>query len=160
MLRISRSTDYGLLATVYLVRHPGKVVNAREIAGFYALPLPMIAKVLKVLHEGRIIVSRRGVEGGYVFEGDPTRITLGQMLEVLEGPWDLVACESLDTEGHGVCSIRLDCPSRGFMFGINRAIKDAFEQITLVDLVRGTSPTPAIEEKLAAFRESRLEEIQ
>lgn len=160
MLKISRTTDYGLLAVVYLARHMGEVISAREVAEFYSLPLPMVAKVLKVLHEGRVIVSRRGVGGGYVFDGDPETVTLGKMLEVMEGPWDFVACESLDSLGHGVCSIRMDCPSRGFMFGINRAIKDAFEQITLSDLLRGTSPSPAIEAKLAALREPRSEEIQ
>src|ERR1043165_8853694 len=49
MLKISRLTHYGLLATVYLARHHGRVVSAREIASFYHLPLPMITKVLKTL---------------------------------------------------------------------------------------------------------------
>jgi len=31
------------------------------------------------------------------------------------------------------------------MFGVNRAIKGAFEQITLGDLTRGAFPVPAID---------------
>lgn len=144
MLKISRLTDYGLLATVYLSRHAGRVVSAREIAEFYALPVPAVAKVLKMLQEGSVIRSLRGVGGGYLFEGDADRVTLGDLLEVLEGPWDLVECETFDHEGHAVCAIRTDCPSRGFMFGINRTIKSAFDKVTLRDLENG-SLTPVEE---------------
>lgn len=147
MLKISKLTDYGLLATVYLARKHGEVVAAREVAEFYHLPIPMITKVLKVLHQGSIIESRRGVAGGYTFAGDADAITLGQLLDLLEGPWDLVECETTDDSGHALCSIRRACPSRRFMFGINRAIKTAFDQITLADLSRGVTPMPFIEKE-------------
>lgn len=145
MLKISRLTDYGLLAAVYLARKQGEVIAAREVAAFYHLPLPMITKVLKALHQGGVIGSHRGVGGGYSFDGDPESITLGQLLDVLEGPWDLVECETFDEHGQAVCSIRVACPSRTFMFGINRAVKNAFEQVTLGDLARGVMPHAIIE---------------
>jgi len=141
MLKISKLTDYGLLAAVYLAKRQGEVVAAREIAEFYSLPAPMIAKVLKVLqHEGNLISSHRGVGGGYSFDGDTEQVTLGDLIAVFEGPWDLVECETTDPEGHAVCGIRSQCPSRTFMFGINRAIKGAFDQISLGDLMRGVDP--------------------
>jgi len=150
MLKISKLTDYGLLATVYLARHHGKVVAAREIAGFYHLPLPMVTKVLKTLHSGGLIESHRGAGGGYSFEGDSSHVTLGDLLEILEGPWDLVDCESTDDHGLALCAIRTACPSRRFMFGINRAIKNAFEQVTLDDLASGVMPFAVIEKREAA----------
>jgi FeS assembly SUF system regulator len=143
MLKISKLSDYGLLATVYLARHAGRTVSAREVADFYSLPLPVVSKVLKMLQEGGAITSRRGVGGGYTVERDPSSITLAQLLEILEGPWDLVECETLDDHGHAICSIRAGCPSRSFMFGINRSIKSAFDRVTLDDLVRGTFPDAA-----------------
>jgi Rrf2 family protein len=145
MLKISRLTDYGFLASMYLARKHGEIVAAREIAAFYHLPAPMITKVLKTLHQGGVIQSHRGVSGGYSFDSDAEAITLGHLIDVLEGPWDLVECETTDEHGHATCSIRLACPSRRFMFGINRAIKSAFEQITLADLARGSMPTPLID---------------
>ena len=65
-------------------------------------------------------------------------MSLGSLLAILEGPWDLVDCETLDQAGHAVCAIRSECPSRSFMFGINRAIKGAFDSVSLSDLVRGS----------------------
>ena len=140
MLKISRLTDYGLLAAVFLARKHGEVVAAREIAEFYHLPIPMITKVLKTLHQGGVINSHRGVGGGYSIDIDVESVTLGQLLESLEGPWDLVECETIDDEGHAICAIRIACPSRRFMFGINRAIKGAFDRVTLGDLMRGDMP--------------------
>jgi Rrf2 family protein len=154
MLKISKLTDYGLLATVYLARKQGEIVAAREVADFYHLPLPMITKVLKALHIGGVISSHRGVGGGYSFEHDPETVTLGQLIDALEGPWDLVDCETTDDHGQHTCAIRVACPSRRFMFGINRAIKGAFEQVSLGDLVRGGMPLPVIDKDLLAGREA------
>jgi Rrf2 family protein len=149
MLKISKFTDYGLLAAVYLARKSGEVVSAREIAAFYHLPAPMITKVLKTLNGSGLIHSHRGVGGGYSFDGDAETITLGQLIDALEGPWDLVECESTNAEGNAVCTIRVACPSRRFMFGINQAIKGAFEQVSLADLTRGGIPTPFIDKRPA-----------
>ena len=147
MLKISRLTDYGLLAGVYLARSVGQIVAAREIAEFYHLPLPAVTKVLKTLHQGGIVGSHRGVGGGYSFDGAPEVVTLDRLLEILEGPWDLVECETIDDHGQATCAIRVACPSRRFMFGINRSIKGAFEQVTLGDLVRGAMPVPVIDKQ-------------
>jgi FeS assembly SUF system regulator len=156
MLKISRLTDYGLLASVFLARNAGQVLAAREIAEFYHLPLPAVTKVLKTLHQGGVVTSQRGVGGGYVFEGDAEQITLGHLIEILEGPWDLTECETTDDSGHATCAIRIACPSRRFMFGINRAVKGAFEQVTLGDLIRGGMPLPVIDKQQLSFREAAL----
>lgn len=153
MLKISRLTDYGLLASVYLARHRGRVVAAREIAEFYHLPVPAVTKVLKALNTSGLIHSHRGVGGGYAFDGDADAVSLGSMIEILEGPWDLTECETYDHDGNATCAIRVACPSRRFMFGINRAIKGAFEQVTLGDLVRGGVPLPVIDKQSLSSRE-------
>jgi Rrf2 family protein len=154
MLKISRLTDYGLLAVVYLARHAGEVAAAREIAEFYHLPLPVVTKVLKALHTSGLIRSHRGVGGGYSFDREAEAVTLGQLIEVFEGPWDLVECETFDDDGHATCAIRGACPSRRFMFGINQAVKGAFEQVTLGDLVRGGMPHPVIDKTRLGSREA------
>jgi Rrf2 family protein len=147
MLKISRLTDYGLLAAVYLARHGGQVTSAREIAAFYHLPLPVVTKVLKTLQHAAVISSHRGAGGGYTFNGDPEMVTLGHLIEAFEGPWDLTECETLDDHGDATCAIRPACPSRRYMSGINRAIKGAFEQVTLADLARGGMVIPVIDKK-------------
>src|SRR5439155_24823264 len=110
-----------------------------------------ITKVLKALHQSELIESQRGAGGGYTFQRDPESITLGQLIETLEGPWDLVECETTDDQGHATCAIRVACPSRRFMFGINRAAKGAFEQVTLGDLTRGVMPVARVSQAAPAL---------
>lgn len=160
MLKISKLTDYGLLAAVCLARRAGEVVAAREIAETYSLPVPAVSKVLKMLHEGGVILSQRGVSGGYSFQGDAEKVTLGRLLEVLEGPWDLVDCDTVDLHGQAACAIRSCCSSRSFMSGINRTIKQAFEQVTLGDLVRGVAPAGSWEQGRIVLRAPRNGEWQ
>lgn len=160
MLKISKLTDYGLLAVVYLARRPGEIVASREVADAYSLPLPVVSKVLKTLHDGGVVSSQRGVGGGYTLVGSPEEMTLGRLLEVLEGPWDLVECETVDTHGKATCAIRSCCTSRGFMSGINRTIKHAFEQVTLADLMRGTAPSGGWEQGRIVMRTPEIEELQ
>ncbi|HEX7708596.1 MAG TPA: Rrf2 family transcriptional regulator [Thermoanaerobaculia bacterium] len=150
MLKISRLTDYGLLAAVYLARSSRQIVAAREIAEFYHLPVPAVTKVLKNLNQSGLISSHRGAGGGYSFDGNPEQVTLGDLIVALEGPWDLTECETYDDEGHATCAIRVACPSRRFMFGINRSIKGAFEQVSLADLVRGAVPVAVIDKQQLA----------
>lgn len=140
MLKLSKLTDYGLLAAVYLARHGGRTIAAREVAEFYSLPLPVVSKVLKTLHEHELIESRRGVGGGYAFTKDSEEVTLEALIEAFEGPWNLLDCESIDDAGDALCAIRSCCPSRTFIGGINRTIKDAFQRVTLGALVRGAEP--------------------
>src|SRR5688500_20147147 len=106
MLKISKLTDYGLLDAVYLARHRGEVAAAREIAEFYHLPLPVVTKVLKALHTSGVIQSHRGVGGGYSFDRDAEAVTLGQLIGVFEGPWDLTECETYDHEEIGRAACR------------------------------------------------------
>src|SRR2546428_13261406 len=144
MLKISRLTDYGLLATIYLTRKHGEVVSAREIAEFYHLPVPTVTKVLKTLHQGGLVQSYRGVAGGYSFDGDPEALTLGQILELLEGPWDLTECETMDENGYAICSIRSGCPSRRVLVGIKPPDQGGVEQITRRGLERRAVSLPPV----------------
>src|SRR5260221_2752240 len=101
MLKISKLTDYGLLASVYLARKHGEVVSARDIAAFYQLPLPMITKVLKTLHQGGVIESQRGVSGGYAFTRDHETITLPHPIARFDVAWGHGSDVNHNHNGHG-----------------------------------------------------------
>ena len=76
MLKISRLTDYGLLASVYLARHPGRVTAAREIAGFYRLSAD---------HGMGVIRLPRAVEFGDEFRGASRSSTASMLAFALRG---------------------------------------------------------------------------
>ena len=66
MIRLSKLTDYGILLMTQIVRHPERTLHtARDLAAETQIPLPTVSKILKGLSNGGLLVSHRGVKGGY-----------------------------------------------------------------------------------------------
>src|SRR5207247_1798797 len=66
MIRLGKLTDYGLVLMTYIARnHDRSLHTARVLSVESRLPLPTVSKLLKELLEGGLLVSHRGVKGGY-----------------------------------------------------------------------------------------------
>ena len=85
MLCLSRKTEYALLALGYLAERPGRIVGARDLAVAYALPTALLMNILKTLQQHRLLVSRRGMRGGYQVGADLERVSLHDLIRMLEG---------------------------------------------------------------------------
>jgi FeS assembly SUF system regulator len=131
MLRISRLTDYGIVLLAHLAGERGGTThNARELAQRSSLPLPAVSKILKTLtHEG-LLVSHRGVKGGYGLARDASDISVAEIIAALEGPIALTEC----TLGPGHCHQEISCMTRLPWQHVNRAIHDALSRVTLAEL--------------------------
>ncbi|MFL5334339.1 MAG: Rrf2 family transcriptional regulator, partial [Geminicoccaceae bacterium] len=65
MIRLSKLADYGIVIATHLARHPDRQQTATDIAIATSVPQPMTSKVLKLLTRADLLVSHRGVHGGY-----------------------------------------------------------------------------------------------
>ena len=92
MLKISKKADYALMALQHMAcvqfgdTPTGRVVNTKEIAEEYNIPLELLAKVLQALSKNGMIESHNGPKGGYVLARSAREITIAQILESIEGP--------------------------------------------------------------------------
>ena len=65
MLRLSKKTDYALMAMKHLASDPRRrAASAREIAEMYDIPVELMAKVLTRLVRSGLLTSNRGVQEG------------------------------------------------------------------------------------------------
>src|SRR6476660_7543101 len=96
MYRLSKKSDYGLIALKHLAQHHDESVSAREIAAQYHIPPELLAKVLQKLARKGLLVSQHGTNGGYVLARDPARIAIVDVVEALEGPISITPCERGD----------------------------------------------------------------
>ncbi len=133
MLRISRLSDYSFILLESILRNQGRNFSASELAAMTALPLPTVAKVLKLLARGGLLKSCRGAAGGYVLGQPAETMTVAQVLTALEGPLALTACVESAVE---TCQAESLCPLRGRWNQVNNAVRRALESVTLADLVR------------------------
>ena len=109
MLRLSKKADYALIAMKHLAQRQDAVSSsAREIAGAYDIPIELLAKILQKLVRTGLLRSLQGTRGGYVLSKPSTTITVGDIIQAIDGPFTVTACstERNTCEQYGKCSIR------------------------------------------------------
>jgi len=107
MFRLSKKSDYGLIALKHLAQHNEESISAREIAAQYHIPAELLAKVLQRLVRKGLLVSQQGINGGYVLAKDPATISIVDVVEALEGPISITPCErGDDCQQLQMCSVR------------------------------------------------------
>jgi FeS assembly SUF system regulator len=134
MVRLSKLTDYGLLLMTLIAR--GETLGqrtARDLAAESHLPLATVSKLLKELLQSGLLVSHRGIKGGYLLAREPHEISLTEIIAAIEGPMALTECS---TEVTGLCNIEAGCPIKSNQRIINQAVRGVLERITLSDLVQ------------------------
>lgn len=130
MIRITKQTDYGIVLLTHLAANPEHQYNAPELAAEARLPLPMVSKILKLLARESLLVSHRGVKGGYSLARQPEAISMAEIIAALEGPIALTECISVE----GDCSHEPLCPVRSNWRRINQAVRTALAGITLAEM--------------------------
>lgn len=135
MIRMSRLTDYGIVLMRYVAANPGGLHNAAEIAAGARLPMPTVSKLLRILAKEGLLVSHRGVKGGYELARPPRSISVEDIICALEGPIGMTVC----TSAHEVCEHESLCPVQGHWQKINRAIRQALEGISLAEMASPVS---------------------
>jgi Rrf2 family protein len=134
LLKLTKKADYGLIALRHLASVPTATSSTREIADAYHLPVPLLAKVLQMLKNARILDSVSGTNGGYKLARDPDTISALEVVRAIDGPVILTHCF---TE-HGTCDQSDNCTVREPLRRVHEAILELLNNFTITDL--GESP--------------------
>jgi FeS assembly SUF system regulator len=135
MIKIGKLTDYAIVLLSRLSQ-AGAQCSAQELADKTGVPFPTVAKVLKILAREKMVVSERGALGGYRLTRPATSIVIGEVIEALEGPIAITSC----VEGHSdACLSEQICPMRGKWTPLNKAVRQAFYDIKLSDMIHSCS---------------------
>jgi FeS assembly SUF system regulator len=134
MIRLSKLTDYGLVLMSQIARSPATDIHtARDLSVQSGLPLPTVSKILKSLLQSGLLVSHRGIKGGYGLVREPNLISITEIIAAIEGPLALTDCSR---DGEGVCEIESSCAIKDNQRVINQVVRGALESVTLSDLLR------------------------
>ena len=134
MLRISKLADYATVIMSYLSQSDS-ARNAAEIAQKTGVPLPTARKILKQLTQAKLLMALRGAEGGYQLNGSGDRISLGQVIETIDGPLALTQCCALKND----CQQESSCHTKDHWQVINQVVRDALYKVHLTNLSRQAS---------------------
>jgi len=132
MMRLSKRTDYGLMAIRHLAMLPGGAyLSAREIALEHRIPPALLAKLLQRLARKGLVSSHHGTKGGYQIARPARDITLREVIEAIEGPVAIIEC--LDP-CKGECPQDSTCTVKRPLHEIQRRIAEVLGRTTLGDL--------------------------
>ena len=92
---LTRKSKYGLKALLLLAREHGRgPIQAAELARLEGIPAKFLQAILLDLKRRGIVQSKRGQGGGYQLSRDPSLVSFGEVIRVLEGPLALTPCVS------------------------------------------------------------------
>lgn len=151
---LRRNTDYALRAMVNLARHYGNgTVSTRALTAKENIPYQLACKLMQKLHSVKLVKSCMGPKGGFRLGKEPCKISLLEIIELIQGPIRLNRC----LLGKNVCvkqksSIRLNnrcllgtnvcvgqkscpCPVRAKLAELQQCINNHLGAITLDELV-------------------------
>ena len=140
-VRVSTRGDYAVRALLSLALHASdRPTSVKEIAERTNLPQPYLEQILLAVKGAGLVVSKRGVGGGYVLARPADEITLAQILGAVDGPLTTLVTEHDHCEGH--------CVLQEVWVSVGEEMRLHLDATTLADLVvrtvRGHASTPNI----------------
>ena len=143
MLRLSKKSDYALIAMKHLATRPdgGGSASAREISESYDIPLELLAKVLQRLVRARLLASVQGTRGGYRLGRNAALISVADVIQAVDGPVTVTACS---TDDHN-CDQYTKCSIRDPLWKIKNRIVDALSTVSVAEMAADidAAPVPA-----------------
>ncbi len=130
MLRISKLADYATMVMAFCAREPENSHTAKEIALATRLQLPTVSKLLKILARHQLLLSQRGVQGGYQLAKEPYAITMAEVVAAVDGPIALTECN----HHASVCGLAKCCTTKKSWQTINQVVSQTLSNITLADI--------------------------
>jgi Rrf2 family iron-sulfur cluster assembly transcriptional regulator len=128
---IRRNTDYALRAVVELARRFGSVaVATKELSNHQKIPYQLACKLLQRLHKAGIVKSEMGPAGGFSLGRDPSRVTVRQVVEAIQGPVRLSRC----LVSKSFCSLSRCCPVNPEIGRLQNNINAFLDGLTLRQL--------------------------
>lgn len=96
-MRLSRKSEYALLALIDLARYYGKneLLKIMEVSERNDIPKKYLEQIFLQLKGAGYVRSIRGSRGGYELAKSPDEITLAEIIRLIDGPLASVGSASL-----------------------------------------------------------------
>jgi len=134
MLKLSTKGQYGVRAMFELAKHYEKgPLTIKEIADRQGVSVAYLEQLMNKLRKSKLIRSQKGPGGGYVITRKPEEISVGLILNSLEGPVTITQC--LDPTAKS-CKRVEGCVARLLWKSLGEKIEDFLNTINLNDLLK------------------------
>lgn len=131
LFRINRKTDYAVRVVLFLAMQPlGVRLSSREVQKQTLVPKAYLQRIIAQLSQAGLIETFPGPNGGLQLAHFPDKITLRQIIEVMDGPIWVSDC----LKEKEICPLSEDCPVRGHWGRLQALIIRELDQTTMAQL--------------------------
>lgn len=133
-MNLSQKCQYAIRSLLELAKSFGEgPIRISKIAEKQAIPPRFLENILNELKSTGLIESRRGAHGGYLLIKDPDKITVGDIIRLIEGPLDPVQCTGEKNDPS--CALRGKCALIDLWKRAKTAVEEVYDGTTFKDLV-------------------------
>jgi len=146
-MKLTKKSEYALKALIELAidyEQGASVTLIHDIAERESIPPRYLEQILLNLKKSGLLISKRGVGGGYTLSVSPDKIILGEVIRIVDGPLVPASTQS-PSESKGEISYVLG----NIMSEVGDAIKNILDSVSLKDMVNRT--VELIEKKKTAL---------
>ena len=140
-MKLSSKCEYACLALIFLAEHFERgLVKIQEIADSKKIPKKFLEQILIVLKQRGYVKSKKGSSGGYRLAKPPEKISLAEVIRLMDGA--LAPVESVSKYFYEPTPIEQEKRLLEVFREIRDYISDKLESISFIDLVDGSEKTP------------------
>ena len=122
-MRLRMMTDYGIRAVIYLAQ-TRRIVAAAEISEQMNIPKAYFINIAKYLRNASIITTFSGIHGGYQLNMPPERISMYDIISVMESSVKIMPCAETDI-----------CPALAFYEELQSVVDETMKAVTVADIL-------------------------
>jgi len=132
-MKFSTKSSYGLRAIIHLAKNYGKnPLSLAKISRIERISLAYLERLFSQLKKANLVVSSKGITGGYQLAKSPAKITVFEIIQALEGQISVFRC--VGTNSKIFCGIKT-CPSVKVYQKVQKALVKSLKSMTLKDLI-------------------------
>lgn len=132
-MRISTKGRYALRMLLDLAEHRDSgFIALKEVAERQSISKKYLEQIIPVFSKSGILLTSRGVQGGYRLAETPDRYTVGEILRMTEGSLSPLICAEQET---AECERSGKCAMLPVWQGLTRVICEYLDGITLQDIL-------------------------
>jgi Rrf2 family iron-sulfur cluster assembly transcriptional regulator len=134
-MKLSTRSRYGTRMMLDMAQHYDKgPTQIGAIAERQDISVKYLEQLIIPLKQAKYVQSVRGPKGGHMLAKPPDEITVGEIVDVLEGGIHLTHC----VENPDVCEKSKDCLTRTLWEEATQAVYDKLGAVTLSEMIRSS----------------------
>lgn len=138
-MRVTAKGEYATQAMLYLSMQYPEVVTIHEIAERHHIPLKYLEQILLELRRKGILESRRGVKGGYTLARAPEKISVGEVLQIVDGEgFTETSCAHTDGTRKSLCVEGEHCGLKRMWKDVQGAVEKILFATSFAEVRRNT----------------------